>query len=433
MSSSKCLSTHNIKTYCGICSKALAKNSRIISCQICNASVHIKCNETDVKTFNKNKLNKTPQTCLKCQTETLPFHNLTDTQLNTENQNFTEPSNTLCKPKCKICLKTVATNHRKITCQSCNSFVHIKCNQTDVKTYNKIVKDNIPQVCLSCQNVHTVSIAKKTHCGVCNKTIAKNHRNLCCESCNSRVHIKCNKTDVKTYNNIIKENKKIMCINCQMENIPFQHLTELQFSAVNKGHNADPDSLQEASITSTSLRTFFKEINKTNPFDHIESDDEDEENAALINCKYEDLCSFNYKPKKDVFSLFHTNIGSLAKHKEELETILNMLDYKFDIIGISETKLSKNIKPKFNINIKGYRCYHVDTEASKGGSLIYIRDTLNSKERPDLASVLYKSEVLDSTFIEIINPTKKNILVGCVYRHPSMDLKSLPIVTWFPS
>ena len=70
---------------------------------------------------------------------------------------------------------------------------------------------------------------------------------------------------------------------------------------------------------------------------------------------------------KNVFSLFHTNIGSLAKHKEELETILNMLDFKFDIIGISETKLSKNIEPKFEINIAGYRCYHVDTEASKGG------------------------------------------------------------------
>ena len=127
--------------------------------------------------------------------------------------------------------------------------------------------------------------------------------------------------------------------------------------------------------------------------------------------------------KKNDFSLFHTNIGSLSKHKEELETILTMLDYKFDIIGISETKLSKNIEPNFDINIKGYKCYHVDTEASKGGTLIYISDTINCKERQDLASLLYKSEVLESTFIEIINPNKKNTLVGCIYRHPSMDLE----------
>ena len=29
---------------------------------------------------------------------------------------------------------------------------------------------------------------------------------------------------------------------------------------------------------------------------------------------------------------------------------------------------------------------------------------------------------MESTFIEIINPKKSNIIIGCVYRHPNMDL-----------
>ena len=29
---------------------------------------------------------------------------------------------------------------------------------------------------------------------------------------------------------------------------------------------------------------------------------------------------------------------------------------------------------------------------------------------------------MESTFIEIVNPKKSNILVGVIYRHPSMDL-----------
>ena len=29
---------------------------------------------------------------------------------------------------------------------------------------------------------------------------------------------------------------------------------------------------------------------------------------------------------------------------------------------------------------------------------------------------------LESTFIEIVNPKKSNIIVGVIYRHPSMDL-----------
>ena len=111
-------------------------------------------------------------------------------------------------------------------------------------------------------------------------------------------------------------------------------MSDIQFSAVNKGLDTDTEALQEISVTSTSLKTFFNEINKSNPFNHNQIDeDEDEENATLIDCKYVDLCSFNYKPKKHHFSLFHTNIGSLAKHKEELQTILTMLDYKFDVIA----------------------------------------------------------------------------------------------------
>ena len=95
---------------------------------------------------------------------------------------------------------------------------------------------------------------------------------------------------------------------------------------------------------------------------------------------YVDLCSFKYKPNNNFFSLFHTNIGSLAKHKDELQTILTMLDYKFDVIGISERKLLNNSKPKFDINLDGYKTFHVDTESSKGGSLLYISDTLHSKQ-----------------------------------------------------
>ena len=34
---------------------------------------------------------------------------------------------------------------------------------------------------------------------------------------------------------------------------------------------------------------------------------------------------------------------------------------------------------------------------------------------------MYKSKQLESVFIEICSNNKKNIIVGCIYRHPSMD------------
>ena len=87
----------------------------------------------------------------------------------------------------------------------------------------------------------------KMHCGICEKRIAKNHRHVYCNSCNREIHIKCNKFDAKTYNEHLKnENKSVICTKCQSEGILFQHLTDLQFCAVNKGLNTDTEVLQEA-------------------------------------------------------------------------------------------------------------------------------------------------------------------------------------------
>ena len=33
-----------------------------------------------------------------------------------------------------------------------------------------------------------------------------------------------------------------------------------------------------------------------------------------------------------------------------------------------------------------------------------------------------KKNQLESTFIEIINSKKRNIIIGCVYKHPNMDV-----------
>ena len=211
-----------------------------------------------------------------------------------------------------------------------------------------------------------------------------------------------------------------------MDSIPFQSLTDLEFLATCKGIENSMETLEDICCTSTSLRSFFHEINKTNPFenDPLNKHDASEDDAFLINCKYIDICSYNLKTDPNKFSIFHTNIGSIEKHIEELRsTLISLPDFKFDVIAITETKIKKNTKPKVCIQIKGYKCYHVDTESEKGYSLIYISDTINSKPRHDLEAKLYKSELLESTVLEIINPKAKNIIITCLYRHPSMDLK----------
>ena len=51
---------------------------------------------------------------------------------------------------------------------------------------------------------------------------------------------------------------------------------------------------------------------------------------------------------------------------------------------------------------------------------MYISDRLSYKPRFDL-NIVKKNQV-ESTLIEIINAKKTNIVVGCIYKHPNMDV-----------
>ena len=67
------------------------------------------------------------------------------------------------------------------------------------------------------------------------------------------------------------------------------------------------------------------------------------------------------------FSIFHCTIRSLPKNLNLLEEILCSLDYKVDILGITETKLGE--KSISNVNINGYNFYHTDSPTKAGGPL----------------------------------------------------------------
>ena len=262
----------------------------------------------------------------------------------------------------------------------------------------------------------------KYPCGICNKTIGKNHRAIRCCICNYKVHIKCNKTDKKSYEKLEKTKDPCICIACKEENLPFSKLTDEQFKLMSNAINIDDDhDLAHSLFPSESLKCFFKGINDlTNP--NNANSDGDVDNIP-INCKYVDINSFNYKQNKDDFSLFHLNIASLGKHKIELETILSLINYKFDIIGITETKIKKGTEPITDIKYNGFKEYSTPAESDKGGAILYVDEEYDSEARSDLDSIMYKPNEIESVFIEINNPGLKNTVVGCIYRHPTMDVK----------
>ena len=104
-----------------------------------------------------------------------------------------------------------------------------------------------------------------------------------------------------------------------------------------------------------------------------------------------------------------------------------MANTAFDVIAITETRISKNrsvtqnIYSNYSLKLKSNSFFeHTPTESSAGGKYLYIANHLSYKILSDL-KIYYKVE-LQSTFIEINNPRKSNIIVAIIYKHAKMDV-----------
>ena len=109
----------------------------------------------------------------------------------------------------------------------------------------------------------------------------------------------------------------------------------------------------------------------------------------------------------------HLNIASLQKHIDELRSFLFGLKHMFDIICISETRLYED-QPHVNIDIDGYKFVHTPTSARCGGVGMYIRLDMDFDRLESYSTS--QPETCESIFIEVKHPTKKNIIIGTVYR-----------------
>ena len=104
------------------------------------------------------------------------------------------------------------------------------------------------------------------------------------------------------------------------------------------------------------------------------------------------MCLFNYditgitklKINETDLSVIHLNISSLPFHINELKLFLSLFKVKFDIIPISESRITKNNTLTNNIAIPGHNIEHTPTEPKAVGCLLYIPDIIPYQLRNDL-------------------------------------------------
>ena len=124
------------------------------------------------------------------------------------------------------------------------------------------------------------------------------------------------------------------------------------------------------------------------------------------------------KPLTPGISFIHLNARSLNSNLREIDDYLSSLNYKFDIIAISETWVSEPEHNKFNIN--GYDVYHTARKNKReGGVALYVKQELACK------FLSCKSLVVDDLFecctLEILISGHRNIIVSCIYRCPGSN------------
>ena len=67
-----------------------------------------------------------------------------------------------------------------------------------------------------------------------------------------------------------------------------------------------------------------------------------------------------------------------------------------------------------------FQSFFTPSKSNKGGAGIYFKNTSNAIVRADLKIL---DNDFESTWIEIINEKSKNIVCGCIYRHPCSNLE----------
>ena len=99
--------------------------------------------------------------------------------------------------------------------------------------------------------------------------------------------------------------------------------------------------------------------------------------------------------------------------------MINESKLEFDILGILESRIFKSQSLNTNFSLQNCIIEQTPTESTAGGALIYNKIYFY-KTRPDL--VISKPKKRESIFVEVVLPKKSNLIAGCIYKHPCMDI-----------
>ena len=139
---------------------------------------------------------------------------------------------------------------------------------------------------------------------------------------------------------------------------------------------------------------------------------------SSTSCEFYSSDSFIDKFPNDSnnISVFHINIRSMNSNGDDLSSFLSSLEFKFDIICITETWFNDYCFKDYFPNYNGFHSYRNDGRRG-GGCSIYVSKYLNAKI---LDTMCINSLDIECIFLQI-HQSRKPIYIGCLYRPPNSN------------
>ena len=134
------------------------------------------------------------------------------------------------------------------------------------------------------------------------------------------------------------------------------------------------DHNSSLSLKPSNLELLVNQFNNATP----ENSNDPEKVCSSKYYDIEEMHNIQIPHKNKSLSLFHINACSLNKNFDDLQHLLNCTKKSFDIIAISETRITKQVSLSNNLNFN-YSFEFTTTETSAGGTLLYIANHLSYK------------------------------------------------------
>ena len=202
------------------------------------------------------------------------------------------------------------------------------------------------------------------------------------------------------------------CLYCTMK---FHH-QHIPFT-LSDNNEIDNINISDTMKFCESLPT-LEEIYETSKFSSFPKPMEEASLPNNLNSKYHSIYDFQKLKIQKNFNIFHANVNGLESKFDNLHTFLAGNKSKMDVVAITETSENKDLSFIKNVSMEsdGFKLYNTPTNSTKGGTVLYVNSDFDSFERTELKA---QTDLYESVWAEIKNKNSKNIVLGCVYRHPS--------------